>query len=262
MAKLQNKDKRQLKNEPRLNIQLVDEQKKVKELFYEYDVNFVLGDFGSGKSLVASAIALSSFRKKECNNIWITRPMLKNNLAALPGTLEEKMEPYTFPIKQNLEVCQGKEFTDKMLKEGDIKIMPIEVAKGVTFMDAVVIIDEFQDMDYQDFRTILTRLGSNSKMIFCGSVEQIDKKIGTASCIHDVLKLQGSDLVGFTTLTANHRNKVLTDIINYLEKDENTGKDSQSGNREKSVLLQMDRVYKTVSPTEESATDGFSITSL
>lgn len=219
MAKTLNKDKRLLKTEPKLNIQLNDEQKKTRELFYQYDVNFVLGDFGSGKSLVASAIALSSFRKKEFNEIWITRPMLKNNLAALPGTLEEKMEPYTFPIRQNLEVCQGKEMTDKMVKDGVIKIMPIEVAKGVTFMDSVVIIDEFQDMDYQDFRTILTRLGSNSKMIFCGSVEQIDKKIGAYSCIHDAIKLRHSNLVGFSTLQANHRNKVLTDIINYLEKD-------------------------------------------
>lgn len=213
-----NKEKRVLKTEPKLNVQLNEEQKRVKELFYQYDVNFVMGDFGSGKSLVASAIALNSFRKKEFNNVWLTRPMIKNNLAALPGTLEEKMEPYTFPIKQNLEVCQGKEMTDKMLKEGLIKIMPIEVAKGVTFMESVVIVDEFQDMNYQDFRTILTRLGKGSKMIFCGSAEQIDDKIGSSSCVHQVLKLQDSGLVGFSTLTSNHRNEILTNIIKYLEK--------------------------------------------
>lgn len=217
MAKTPNKEKRVLKTEPKLNIQLNEEQKEVRRLFYEYDVNFVLGDFGSGKSLVSTAIAISSFRKKEFNNIWITRPMLKNNLAALPGTLEEKMQPYVFPIVQNLEVCQGKEMTDKMIKDGVLKIMPIEVAKGVTFMDSVVIVDEFQDMDYMDFRTILTRLGKNSKLIFCGSEQQIDKKIGDTSCMSDILKLEGSGLVGFTTLKANHRNPLLTKIINYLE---------------------------------------------
>lgn len=224
MTKLANSDKRSLKTEPKLNVDLNEEQKEFVELFYRYDVNFLLGDFGSGKSLAAAHTALKAFRKRSkelpIDNIWITRPMLKNNLAALPGTMEEKMAPYTFPIIQNLEVCQGKETTDKMLKEGDIKIMPIEVAKGVTFMKSVVIVDEFQDMTYLDFRTILTRLGNGSKMIFCGSKEQIDKQIGKNSCIYDILKLEQSGLVGFKTLTANHRNPILTDIINYLENGE------------------------------------------
>lgn len=219
MEKIANIDKRKLKTEPKLLVDLNDEQREFVELFYKYDVNFLLGDFGSGKSLAAVHTAIKSFRKKQFNNIWITRPMLKNSLAALPGTLEEKMAPYTYPLVQNLEVCQGKEITDKMLKEGIIKIMPIEVAKGVSFMKSVVIVDEFQDMDYVDFRTILTRLGKDSKMIFCGSLQQIDKNIGKHSCIHSILKLENSDLVGFKTLTANHRNPILTDIINYLENE-------------------------------------------
>jgi len=106
-----------------------------------------------------------------------------------------------------------------MEKEGLIKIMPIDVAKGVTFMKSVVIVDEFQDMDYEDFRTILTRLGEGSKMIFCGSKQQIDKLIGKNSCIYDILKLEESGLVGFKTLTSNHRNPILTEIINYLESE-------------------------------------------
>lgn len=213
----ENKDKRPLKNEPKLKVDLNEEQREVVKLFYEYDVNFVLGDFGSGKSLVAVHTALSAFRKKQFNKIWITRPMLKNNLAALPGTLDEKMAPYVYPIIQNLEVCQGKEQTERMRKEGEIEIMPIDVAKGISFMDSVVIVDEFQDMDYQDFRTILTRLGKNSKMILCGSLQQIDEKIGKASCIFRASKLEQSGLVGFKTLTANHRNPILSEIIEFLE---------------------------------------------
>jgi predicted ribonuclease YlaK len=106
-----------------------------------------------------------------------------------------------------------------MEKEGLIKIMPIDVAKGVTFMKSVVIVDEFQDMDYDDFRTILTRLGDGSKMIFCGSKQQIHKSIGKNSCLYDALKLEESGLVGFKTLTANHRNPILTEIIKYLENE-------------------------------------------
>ena len=218
MAK-NNMDGRPLKNEPKLKVSLNEEQKDFVRLFYEYDINFLLGDFGSGKSLAAVHTAISSFRKKQFNEIWITRPMLKNQLGALPGEIEDKLQPYIFPIIQNLEVCQGKEATDKMQKEGLIKIMPIEVAKGVTFMKSVVIVDEFQDMTYQDFRTILTRLGEGSKMIFCGSKQQVDKLIGKNSCIYDIMKLEQSGLVGFKTLTSNHRNPILTKIINYLENE-------------------------------------------
>lgn len=219
MAKQPNTEKRVLKTEPKLKVDLNEEQKEFVELFYQYDVNFLLGDFGSGKSLAAVHTALKAFRKKQFDSIWITRPMLKNQLGALPGELEDKLGPYTFPIIQNLEVCQGKEMTDKMQKEGLIKVMPIEVAKGVTFIRSVVIVDEFQDMDYEDFRTILTRLGNGSKMIFCGSKQQIARQINKSSCIKDVMKLENSGLVGFKTLTANHRNPILTEIIKYLENE-------------------------------------------
>lgn len=213
-----NKDGRKLKGEPKLNVQLNEEQKEAMRLFYEYDVSFFLGDFGTGKSLTAVYAAVNSYRKKQFNKIWITRPMLKNStLAALPGDVNEKMFPYIYPILQNLEVCQGKETTERMRKNGEIEIMPVSVAKGVTFMESVVIVDEFQDMTYQDFRTLLTRLGKDSKIIFCGSYEQIDEKIGRSSCIHKIGKLEDTNLVGMTTLTKNHRNKALLDIINKLE---------------------------------------------
>jgi len=213
----ENKDKRQLKTEPRLRIKLTEEQKEVARLFYEYDVNFIIGDFGSGKTLTAVYLALTSFRKKEFNKIWITRPMLKTKLAALPGSIDEKMQPYVFPIYQNIGECQAEASTEKMIKDGVLKIMPIEVAKGVTFMDSCVIVDEFQDMDYQDFRTILTRLGKDSKIIFCGSPQQVDKTMEKTSCLKEVLRLRDSGIVGFTELKANHRNPVLSKIIDYLE---------------------------------------------
>lgn len=230
-----NKEKRVLKTEPKFDITLNEEQKQVVASFYDKDVTFILGDFGSGKSLVASYIALRAFRKKEFNKIWITRPMLRNELAALPGTKDEKMEPYVFPIIQNLETCQGKQSTENMKRQGDIEIMPIEVAKGVTFMDSVVIVDEFQDMNYEDFRTILTRLGKDSKMIFCGSIQQVSRKIGKSSCIYDILPLAKSGLVGFHTLEANHRNPVLTAIIDYLENNEKS-EDRKHQHKDKAVL--------------------------
>lgn len=216
----ENKEKRVPKTTPKLRVELAEEQKEVTKLFYEYDVIFVHGDFASGKTLSAIHTALSHYNKRQCNTLWLVRPMIKNQLAALPGSLEDKLAPYTFPMQQNLEVCQGKETTDKMMKEGTVKIMPVEVAKGVTFMDSVVVVDEYQDMDYADFRTILTRLGKGSKMIFCGSKQQIDRHINGNSCIHKTMTLENSGLVGYITLKSNHRNPILTDIIDFLEKGE------------------------------------------
>lgn len=216
--RMENKKKRALKTTPKLKVTLNEEQKEVVKLFHRFDVNFILGDFGSGKTLAAIHTAITAFRKKQFNKIWITRPMLKNNLATLPGNIEEKMFPYIFPTLQNLDVCQGKSTTERMQKAGQIEIMPISVAKGVTFMDSVVIVDECQDMNYSDFRTILTRLGKDSKIIFCCSEQQIDKSLNGHSCIKEILKLKDSGLVGWTELKANHRNPILTKIIDYIEK--------------------------------------------
>lgn len=214
-----NTERRTPKESPKLNIELNDEQKEFVKTFYDYDVSFLHGDFGCGKTVTAVYCALTAFNKRQYDNVWITRPMLKNNLGALPGDIMEKLAPYTFPIQQNLEVCQGKPATDKMYAEGYLKIMPVEVAKGVTFINSVVIVDEYQDMDYVDFRTIITRLGVDSKIIFCGSEEQIDPRLGNNSCIYKTKQLENTGLVGFKTLTSNHRNPILTDIINFLEKD-------------------------------------------
>lgn len=220
MGKKPNSEGRILKREPKLNVTLNEEQKEFVKLFYEYDINFVLGDFGSGKTLAAIHTAITSFRKKYFDYIWITRPMIDKKVGALPGEIEDKLAPWVFPIKQNLEVCQGKEMTEKMERDGLIKIMPIPFAKGITFIKSVVIVDEFQDMSYEDFRTIITRLGEGSKMIFCGSKQQVDKMIGKNSCIYDALRLEHSGLVGFSELKSNHRNPALTKIIKYLEEDE------------------------------------------
>lgn len=134
------------------------------------------------------------------------------------NTLEEKMHPYTFPIIQNIEACVGKETCAKLLESQIIRIMPIEVAKGCTFMDSAVIVDEYQDMDYDDFRTILSRLGDNSKMILCGSKQQISKLIRLDSAIYRTMCLENEPSVGYITLKSNHRAKSLAKLLPLLDK--------------------------------------------
>lgn len=213
----------------KIDITLAEEQKRVVEKFYNYDFNFVIGDMASGKTFISVYTALNHLMKGKCEQIWIARPMLKNNLGALPGMLEEKLYPYIFPIIQNIEMCIGKEKTEKLMENGVINIIPVEIAKGVTFMNSAVIFDEFQECDYDDLRTMLSRLGDGSKMLLCGSKQQISKLIGKDSCIHRIGILEDSDLVGYSTLTSNHRSKSLTKLLPILDKsNEDTLKQQKS----------------------------------
>src|SRR5690606_19596509 len=105
-----NKEKRVPKTTPKLKVELSQEQKKLVELFYKYDVVFCHGDFGAGKTLSAVHTALTYFNKRQCENIWITRPMLSTQLAALPGA-----QPYSSKIlTPNGWITMGE------VKEGDI----------------------------------------------------------------------------------------------------------------------------------------------
>jgi len=217
MSNRENKAKRVPKSVPKLSVSLDEQQQQVSKDFYDFDVNFILGDFGVGKTLTATVLALNSYNKREFNHIVISRPIVKNSLGFLPGEMILKMQPWIHPIVHNFNICQGKDKTEKMIEDGTIEILPIDFAKGITYKESVVIVDEFTDMNYVDFRTMITRLGKDSKLIFCGSKEQIDKSIGKNSCIDRVMTLKDSGLVGFNELTNNHRNAVLTDIIKFLE---------------------------------------------
>ena len=202
------------------SVQLTEEQKLVKASVYEKDVNFVMGEFGTGKTLVACLIALDFLFKKDNNidKIIITRPIDFNATGYLKGTIEDKMALHIMPIKQNLYNAYNKEKIDKLFQEGVIQILPIDYMKGMTFLNAITIVDEFEDITYDDFSLILTRLGKGSKLIFTGSEEQIDKKMINTSCIHRIKCLKHSDLVGFHTLTINHRNENIAKILDYIKK--------------------------------------------
>ena len=214
--KTPNSEKRGLKGEPKLNVQLNEEQKKVTELIYQKDVVFVEGLWGTGKTLASVATALKCFRKKEFDEIIITRPFIADKLGALPGGILEKLYLEMQPILDNFNKCQTKVATEKMLKEDLIKVQYNGKVKGNTFSKAICICDETQDLSNAEFIEMLTRLGKDSKIIFTVSKEQIHKSIGKDSCYYTINKLKESGVVGWVELTANHRNPIITEITNYL----------------------------------------------
>lgn len=133
------------------------------------------------------------------------------------NTMDEKMSYHIFPLKQSLYASYGKEKIDKMFIDGDIQVFPIDYMKGMTVANAVMIIDEYEDINMADFKLITSRLGKGSKLIFTGDLAQT--KLIKDSCIHTVKKSFNTEYVNAHTLTANFREPEAALLLDYLEKE-------------------------------------------
>jgi len=214
----ENVEKRVPKGDIKFTLSLSEEQKLAKSQILYHPFNFILGKAGSGKTLMAVQIALDSFFKREVNKIVITRPTVSNeDNGFLPGSLEEKMEPWLVPIRSNMRKVYNKpEVLEKMEKNEDIELVSLTHFRGRTFDNCVVIVDEFQNLTKQQLGMVLGRLGKNSRMILCGDGQQIDLKFNNDSAVHDVPKLKDSQYVYTTTLKDNHRHESLDEVLRLL----------------------------------------------
>lgn len=213
-----NVEKRVPKGDVKFSLSLSEEQKLAKAQILNHPFNFILGKAGSGKTLLAVQIALDSFFKREINKIVITRPTVSNeDNGFLPGSLEEKMEPWLVPIRSNMRKVYNKAAVlDKLEKEESIELVSLTHFRGRTFDDCICIVDEFQNLTKQQLAMVLGRLGKGSRMIFTGDPQQIDLKFNNDSAVHDVPKLKESKYVYNITLKDNHRHEALDDVLKLL----------------------------------------------
>jgi len=213
-----NKEKTPPKTDIKYSITLSDEQKQAKAKIIETPFNFLLGQAGSGKTLLAVQIALDMFFKRQVNKIIITRPTVSNeDNGFLPGSLAEKMDPWLVPLRSNMRKVYSKpEILDKMEKEENIELVSLAHFRGRTFDNAICIVDEFQNLTKQQLQMVLSRLGKDSLMILTGDKHQIDLKFKNDSAIHDVPKIKGSRFVNEIILKDNHRHEALTEILHLL----------------------------------------------
>ncbi len=144
---------------------------------------FLEGGAGTGKTLLALAAALE--RRKEYRQILISRPMVhledKDNMGFLPGDINEKMDPWLRPIWQNLTFLRelhanNEKLIQKLLAEKKIAVEPLDYIRGTTFWKCLLIIDEAQNLTPHQVKTIITRAGIGTKIIFTGDLDQIDRK--------------------------------------------------------------------------------------
>ena len=218
MAK-QNIEKVPPKGPIKFSISLSGEQKNAKEQILHRPFNFIIGKAGSGKTLLAVQVALDMFFKRSVNKIVITRPTVSNeDNGFLPGSLEEKLEPWLIPIRSNMRKVYNKpDILQKLESEESIELVSLTHFRGRTFEDSVCIIDEFQNLSKQQLSMCLSRLGKNSTMIFTGDSQQIDLKFKNDSAIHEVAKVQGSQFVNMIILKENHRHEALDEIFELLK---------------------------------------------
>jgi phosphate starvation-inducible PhoH-like protein len=211
------------KNPPKGNVKfsvtLSDEQKLAKAEILIHPYNFIIGKAGSGKTLLAVQVALDMFFKRNVNQIVITRPTVSNeDNGYLPGSLNEKMEPWLVPIRSNMRKVYNKPaILEKMENDDNIELVSLSHFRGRTFENACVIVDEFQNLTKQQLGMVLGRLGKGSTMILTGDPQQIDLKFGNDSAIHDVPKVKGSKFVHAVTLKDNHRHAALNEVLRLLQ---------------------------------------------
>lgn len=217
----ENKGKPSPKGAIRFSITLSDEQKLAKSQILKHPFSFVIGKAGSGKTLLAVQTALDMFFKRKYNKIIITRPTVSTeDNGFLPGSEKEKMEPWLVPIMSNMRKVYNKpDKLTKMTNDEDIELVSLAHFRGRTFDNAVVIVDEFQNLTRSQFQMALSRLGKNSMMIFCGDKQQIDLKDRNYSAIHEVSKITSSKYVYRIVLEDNHRHESLTEVLELLSKN-------------------------------------------
>ena len=187
------------------------------------DVVFGIGPAGTGKTLIAVLTAVKLFKEGSIDKIIVTRPAVSvdEDLGFLPGTLEQKMAPWTRPVFDVLrDYFTANEITG-MIDEGVIEIAPLAYMRGRTLNDAFIILDEAQNTTISQMQMFLTRIGYGSTTVVTGDVSQIDlpkdSQSGLKDCLEFILNIKGIDAVKFGSKDVM-RHKIVSSIVSEYEK--------------------------------------------
>jgi phosphate starvation-inducible PhoH-like protein len=175
-------------------------QRRYIDAIDRFDLTFGIGPAGTGKTYLAVAMAVSALLNKRISRIILTRPAVEagERLGFLPGTLQEKVDPYVRPLYDALYEMIDAERVEKYLERGVIEVAPIAFMRGRTLNDAFIIVDEAQNTSTEQMKMVLTRLGFNSRMVVTGDITQIDLPSGrTSGLVQAADILRGAEGIGF-----------------------------------------------------------------
>jgi phosphate starvation-inducible PhoH-like protein len=178
-------------------------QRRYVEAIEKHDMVFGIGPAGTGKTYLAVAMAISALLAKRVNRIILARPAVEagERLGFLPGTLQDKIDPYLRPLYDALYDMLDPEKVDRYLEKSVIEIAPIAFMRGRTLNDSFVILDEAQNTTSEQMKMFVTRLGFNSKAVITGDVTQIDlpnaRRSGLLEAVDVLKKVEGLMFVYF-----------------------------------------------------------------
>ena len=158
-------------------------QKRYVDAIDKHTVVFGIGPAGTGKTYLAVAKAVQALQNKQVNRIILTRPAVEagEHLGFLPGTLNDKIDPYLRPLYDALHDMLDPDSIPRLLTAGTIEVAPLAYMRGRTLNDAFIILDEAQNTSMEQMKMFLTRLGFGSKIVVTGDITQVDLPGGTGA---------------------------------------------------------------------------------
>jgi phosphate starvation-inducible PhoH-like protein len=213
-------------------------QKNYIEALENFDMVFAIGPGGTGKTYLAVAMAVSALLLKQVNRIILARPAVEagERLGFLPGTLQEKVDPYMRPLYDALHDLLEADKLERFIEKDIIEVAPLAFMRGRTLNDSFVILDEAQNTTSEQMKMFLTRLGFNSKAVITGDITQIDlpdaRRSGLVEAIEVVGKIEGIKLIYF-----DERDVVRHSLVQRIIKayDEYSGGKPGAGSPNRSV---------------------------
>ncbi len=203
----------------RRNIEPSQKQKEFYELINHFDLIYLTGAAGSGKTYAACSSALKHLEEQLVDKIVITRPVVAaEELGYLPGTIEEKINPYVDPLLDILSSIYHKKAIEEMIKDGVIEIAPLAYMRGRTFNDSFIILDEAQNTTIEQIKMFLTRFGHNIKCCVTGDKSQSDL-FETNGLAWSLSRLNDCDLVSSVHFKDEDvvRSKLVKEILKFLK---------------------------------------------
>jgi phosphate starvation-inducible protein PhoH and related proteins len=201
-------------------------QRTYVDAIERHDMVFGIGPSGTGKTYLAVAMAVDALLSREVSRIILARPAVEagERLGFLPGTIQEKVNPYLRPLYDALYDVLDPDKVERFIEKGIIEIAPIAFMRGRTLNDAFVILDEAQNTTSEQMKMFLTRLGFNSKAVVTGDITQIDlpdgRRSGLVEAIDVVSRVFGISFVYFTERDVVRHTLVQRIIRAYEEYDQ------------------------------------------
>jgi phosphate starvation-inducible PhoH-like protein len=193
-------------------------QKHYVDAIDRHTIVFGIGPAGTGKTYLAMAKAVAALQAKQVNRIILTRPAVEagERLGFLPGTLNDKIDPYLRPLYDALHDMVDPDSIPRLLASGTVEVAPLAYMRGRSLNDAFIILDEAQNTSAEQMKMFLTRLGFGSKMVVTGDVTQVDLPSGTASGLQVVREiLSDVEDIHFAHLTSEDvvRHRLVSAIV-------------------------------------------------